>query len=142
MATDLRGLVREHHEPAQRPPPPAPRSAGELRARGLPCGKAREAAEKAAVEAERRRKQQEAAKAQRIRVQALAKRGDAVWAEIEAEIERRNSTGYDAATNLLSDMKALAAENGTVPSFERKLEAMGQRHAAKRKFIERLASIR
>lgn len=141
VAADLQGLVREHYVPAKRPSPPAPRSVGELRARGLECGKVREAAEAAAAEAERRRKQKEAAAAQRVRVQALAKRGDEVWQAIEEEIERRNSNGYDAAIVLLSDMKALAAENGTVASFERKVEAIRQRHASKRKFIERLERI-
>jgi uncharacterized Zn finger protein len=61
-----------------------------------------------------------------------------VWREIEQEIERRNPAGYDNAVSLLSDVKALAIEEGSREDFDRRLGAIRARHEKKAKFIERL----
>jgi hypothetical protein len=44
---------------------------------------------------------------------ALEGRDAGMWREIEQEIERRNASGYDRAAELLSDLQALAAEEGS-----------------------------
>jgi hypothetical protein len=117
------------------------RSAGDLRARAAAIReeRAREEAEKR--EAERRRKAKEAEKAQRARLEALKRRGMAVWSDIETEVERRNPPGYEAAVSLLRDLKALATDQGTLADFARRLEAIHERHARKGKFIERLKGL-
>jgi hypothetical protein len=117
------------------------RSAGDLRARAAAIReeRAREEAEKR--EAERRRKAKEAEKAQRARLEALKRRGMAVWSDIETEVERRNPPGYEAAVSLLLDLKALATDQGTLADFARRLEAIHERHARKGKFIERLKGL-
>jgi hypothetical protein len=61
--------------------------------------------------------------------------------EFEDEIERRNSVGYGRATTLLSDLRALAEEQGTIEAFLRRLVAIRERHARKERFIERLTAI-
>lgn len=69
---------------------------------------------------------------------ALAQRGAAVWAEVETEIARRNAAGYDGAAVPLSDLRAIAAEEGTEADFTRRLAAIRDRHARKQRFLERL----
>jgi uncharacterized Zn finger protein len=69
-------------------------------------------------------------------------RGEAtvfVWSEIETEIERRNVAGYDKAVALLSDLRAIAEQRGTITDFARRLRAIGERHAQKKRLMERLA---
>ena len=93
------------------------RTVGELRARAAAIGLAREqaAAEKLAAEHEGRVR--EADKARQPRLLAIAQRGDGVWREVEAEIERRNAAAYDKAAGLLRDLQAVAKERGTIEDF-------------------------
>jgi hypothetical protein len=121
---------------------PAPlRTVGALRARAQEIAAARERAEAERREAERRRQAEEAEKARRIRVEVLKQRGAGVWHEVEQEIERRNPSGYDKAASLLSDLQALAAEEGTQSEFAHRMAAIRARHEGKRKFIERLIKL-
>ncbi|MER9252890.1 hypothetical protein NKI59_13915 [Mesorhizobium sp. M0598] len=115
-----------------------PRSAGELRARAEAIRQARERAQEEQREAERKRQAAEEARARRIRLDALSRRGESVWREVESEIERRNPPGYDEAASLLLDLKAIAEECGTTHDFARRLQAIRDRHIHKRRFIERL----
>ena len=117
------------------------RTAGALRERARQFAEARERAHAEEREADRRRKAEEAEKARRGRLDALRRRGDAVWREIETEIERRNPGGYDRATSLLTDLKALAAEDGGQDDFRRRLADIRARHQKKGRFVERLAGL-
>jgi hypothetical protein len=117
------------------------RTAGDLRARAVAIREERERMQAKKQEAEWRRKAREAQKAQRARLDAMKRRGTAVWGNVEAEIERRNLPGYEMAAGLLSDLKALATEQGTLADFARRLEAIRERHARKGKFIERLKGL-
>ena len=83
---------------------------------------------------------EEAEKARQARLLAIARRGESVWREVEAEIERRNATGYDRAAGLLLDLHALARQRGGMEDFLRRLRAIRVRHARKERFIERLAA--
>jgi uncharacterized Zn finger protein len=69
------------------------------------------------------------------------RRGEGVWQEVEDEIERRNSGSYDRAAALLTDLRALAAQQGTIEDFLRRLHEIRGRHVRKERFIERLAAI-
>jgi hypothetical protein len=64
-----------------------------------------------------------------------------VWREIEAEIERRNASGYDRAATLLSDLQALAVEEASQADFRRRLASIRARHEKKGRFIERLEGL-
>jgi hypothetical protein len=141
VAHELRAKVRDRLATATGAPPAVARTVGELRARAGAIGLARErkAAEKAA--AERQRQAREAETARRARLDAIARRGESVWREVEAEIELRNAPGYDRAASLLFDLKAVAEERGATPDFARRLRAIRERHNRKEKFIERLAKI-
>jgi hypothetical protein len=123
----------------RRPASSAPRrTAGALRVRAQEIAEARERAEAERLEKERRRQAEEAEKARRARIVVLRQRGAAVWREVEVEIARRNPPGYDRAVNLLLDLQALAAEDGSRSDFDRHLAAIRRQHETKRKFIERL----
>nr|WP_206364800.1 hypothetical protein [Sphingomonas populi] len=117
------------------------RTAGELRSRVHAIRLARDRAKAEKAEAARRRQAEEAEKARLVRIDALAGRGESVWQEVEAEIERRNAPGYDKAATLLLDLRAIAETRGTLAEFGRRLHEIRERHARKQRFIERLAAI-
>jgi len=137
VASELRALVRRRQAPATDAPLPA-RCAGELRARAEAIRLARENAQAAEAAAERKRLEEEAERNRRVRLDALIGRGESVWSDIEAEIERRNARGYDKATEILLDLRTVAEERGTTKDFTGRLEAIRERHAGKRRFIDRL----
>lgn len=120
---------------------PARRTVDALRGRAREIGKARDRAEAARREAERRRQAEDAEKARRARLNALKQRGASVWREIEQEIERRNASSYDRAANLLSDLQALAIDEGSQDDFNHRLASIRARHEKKGKFIERLTKL-
>ena len=119
---------------------PAPRTAGALRAHAVAICRAREEAEATRQEAERQRAAAAAEQARRARLDALAQRGEAAWQALEAEIERRNASGYAAAA-LLADLHTLAAENDGLAGFAARLADIRDRHARKERFIARLAAL-
>lgn len=141
MQAELRAKVRDRLAAEPGAPPTAARTAGELRARARTIRRARERAEAERAAAERQKQAAEAEKLRRARLDALARRGESVWREIEAEIERRSAAGYDKAAGLLVDLKAIAEEGGTVPDFARRLQAIRDRHGRKARFIERLKGL-
>lgn len=117
------------------------RTVGELLAKARAIGGVRERAEAERRLAEERRKADEAERARRARLDVLRRRGESIWAEIETEIERRTSQGYDRAAALLIDLKQLAAEQGTAADFSYRLDAIHARHARKGQFIKRLQGL-
>jgi hypothetical protein len=141
LAAELRAEVRDRLATEVDGSPVTARTVGELRARANAIGLAREqeAAKKAA--AKLKREAREAEKARRARLDAIVRRGEGVWHEVETEIERRNPNGYDKAASLLLDLQALADERGTMPDFAARLRAIRERHARKERFLERLAKI-
>jgi hypothetical protein len=141
VGSELRALVRHRLVSETDAPLVAARTVGQLRARvdAIRCAREREQAEKAATE--RKRREVEAERSRRARLDAIARRGESVWREIEAEIERRNATGYDKAAGLLLDLKAIAEEKGAIEDFVRRLRKIRDHHARKERFIERLAKL-
>ncbi len=135
VVAELRRALR-----GKRPVSTPGRTAGALRERARQFAEARERAHAEKREADRRRQAEEAEKALRGRLDALRRRGEAVWHEIETEIERRNPKGYDRATSLLADLKVLAAETGGEDDFRRRLADIRARHQKKGRFVDRLAS--
>jgi len=141
VAAELRAKVSDRMASDADAPPIVARTVGELHARAAAIGLAREkaAAEKLAAEHDRRAK--EAEKARQARLLAIARRGEGVWREVEAEIERRNAAAYDKAAGLLLDLQAVAKERGTIEDFLRRLQAIREKHVRKERFIERLAAL-
>jgi hypothetical protein len=121
--------------------PVAARTVGELRARAKAIGlvRAQAAAQKRA--SANKQRAEAAERARQARLLEIEQRGEGVWREIEAEIERRNATAYDKAACLLLDLQAIAEKAGTVEGFRNRLQAIRGRHARKERFIERLTAI-
>jgi hypothetical protein len=139
VAAELRASVRQGREAGVSAA--APRTVGELRARADANRLAREHAEANKADEERRRQAEAAEKAHHARLEALRRRGESAWREVENEIERRNAASYDKAAALLSDLGGLAEKLGTSEEFRRRLHAIRNRHARKERFIERLTAI-
>jgi len=140
VASELRALVRSCQASGTSAGHPIVtlRTASELRARAHAIRKARKRKEDERLAAERKRLAAEQARARHIRLDAILKRGESVWGEIETEIERRNASGYDKAVSLLLDLKTIADEHGTAEDFGYRLRVVRERHARKERFIERL----
>ena len=136
VAAELRGRIRK-----KCPVPHTSRTVGALRMRAREIAGAREHADAARREAERRRQAERAERERRARIEVLRQRGESVWREIDDEIERRNPSGYDKAASLLSDLQALAAEEGSQSKFARRLASIRARHEKKGRFIERLSKL-
>lgn len=126
------------HVAAELPAPATRRTVGALRMRAQEIASARERAIAERREAERRRQAQEAEKARRASLEALKRRGERVWQQIEEEIGRRSTNSYDRAANLLSDLQVLAVEEGSQDDFRRRLAALRARHEKKPRFRQRL----
>jgi hypothetical protein len=141
ISLELRAKVRDRMAVETDAPPVVARTVGELRARARAIGLAREQAEAEKLAAQQKRQAKEAEKARRSRLDTIARRGESVWREVEAEIERRNATGYDKAVGLLLDLRAVAEERGAMPDFDKRLRAIRERHARKQQFVVRLAKI-
>ena len=143
VAAEVRTMVRKAVMPAAGEARERPRTVAELRARAAGIRKERETAAAERRESERRRQAEIAAKARRVRLDALAQRGTgSVWREIETEIERRNAAGYERAIGLLRDLQSLAEENGSVKELSDRVRALRDRHARKTRFTERLAELK
>jgi len=114
------------------------RSAGDLlaavharaeeRARILSAKRAEEAAQKKAED-----------EAKRVRyLDQLEKRERDVWAQIAAQIQKRQPNEYDKAVILLTDLRAVADRRGRVSEFQSALETLRQAHSSKLSFLRRL----
>jgi hypothetical protein len=112
VAAELRAAVRKGLDLKIGTSPTAPRTVGELRVRANAIRLSRERAEADKVAEERRRQAEAAEKAHQTRLEAIRRRGESIWREVEDEIERRNSASYDKAAALLSDLRALAEKQG------------------------------
>jgi hypothetical protein len=143
VASELRAFVRDRlaSETSGARPAVALRTVGELRARAEAIRQACERNEEERLTAERNRQAAEQERARRVRLDAILGRGEDVWLEIETEIARRNSSGYDKAAGLLLDLKTIADEHGTAEDFSRRLRVVQDRHARKERFIERLRAL-
>lgn len=141
VTAELRAKVRDHTVTRAYAPPATSRTVGELLARAAAIGLAREQEAAKKLAAEQKRQAKEAEKARQARLVAIAQRGESAWRDVAAEIERRNAAGYDKAVELLLDLRVLAKERGTMPSFEKRLRTIREQHVRKRQFVERLAKI-
>ena len=131
IALELRAKVRNRMAVGTDSTPIVARTVGELRARARALGLAREDAAAEKLAAEQKRRLEEAEKARQSRLVIIARRGESVWREVEAEIERRSSAGYDKAAKLLLDLQAVAEERGAMADFEQRLRAIRERMCAR-----------
>ena len=142
IGAEIRNKIRVAWEAAEGQSRGRCRTVAEIRKRSLAIREARRAEQAKAQEAEKLRKAQEAERALRVRLDSIRHRGARVWDEIEREIEYKNPSSYDRAASLLSDLRTLAAETGTVVAFAKRIQSIRERHGRKRQFISRLDAYR
>ena len=118
-----------------------PRTVGDLTSRAAEIRCARESAAAKRLAEEERRREQQAERARRKRLDDLRRRGGAIWRDIETDIASRNASGYDRAATLLFDLELIATEDGTLGDFVHRLDAIRERHARKKRFLERLKGL-
>ncbi len=137
VAAEIRQRVRagDVHPVAER------RTVSALTVRAAEIRRERACAETERRAEERRRRDALSERMRRKRLDEVMQRGEAVWAEVETEIARRNASGYDRAAVLLSDLKAIATEDGTEAEFIQRLDAVRDRHGRKERFLERLKGL-
>ena len=114
------------------------RTAGELRAAARLIAEKRARAAEEKARAERLAREQRAAREREERLSALARRGEAIWRDVEESIAMRNTAGYQRAATLLADLGTIAGNRGEHESFARRLAELRTRHERKGQFIERL----
>jgi hypothetical protein len=138
VSAELRARVREHLTRAGAAPLIVARTVGDLQARAATIRLSRQRAAADKLAAEQARQAEEAEKVRKARQLALARRGEGVWRDVEAEIELRAASAYDKAVGLLVELQAIAKERDTISDFHHRLAAIRERHARKSAFIERL----
>ncbi len=114
------------------------RTAGELRSAARRLAAERERAAAARAAAERRQREAAAAEARETYLNALAKRGEASWRDVEQLITSRNGRGYESAVSLIADLRELARRTGQEDAVTRRVDDIRARHDRKRRLIERL----
>lgn len=143
VGNEFRALVRHRlrSETDTDAPQITARTVGDLRARAQTIRQAREHALAKKATAERKRHEEEAERSRRVRLDDIARQGESVWREVETEIERRNASGYDKATNLIRHLMTISREKGTFEKFSQRLQEIRDRHARKERLIERLVKL-
>ena len=141
VAAELRSRVRKAVAPAAGKTATDHRTVADIQSRAAEIRAAREAIAAERREAERQRQAREAEAARRVRLDAIRRRGTAVWNEVEEAIAKRNSGGYEHAISLLLDLQMLAGEDGEAGPFTDRLRSLRERHARKPRFIERLEQL-
>ena len=141
VANELRCRIRKAASPTREAMQSGLRTVSGLRSRAATIREQRKAADAEQREVERRRKERKAEEVRRKRLDVLRQRGEAVWSEVESQIAKRNASGYDRATALLFDLKALSEDNGSLALFLDRLHSLQSRHIQKKRFLQRLADL-
>jgi len=96
----------------------------------------REAAERAAREKARREEEETALRNRQL--DALAKRQEEAWREVDALITTKQPQKYDKAVALLKDLRDLSARSAQQDAFQRRLAEVRERHSKKSTLIARI----
>jgi hypothetical protein len=135
-------LLGRFHVPATIRAASAGRTVGEL----LAAGEARRAERQRLVEqrgaVERARREKASAAAREQRRNALAGRQEQAWQQVATMIETKKPKEYDAAVELLGDLRTLAGRDGGIATFTQRIRLLRAQHARKPSLLERLDQAR
>ncbi|WP_237702754.1 hypothetical protein [Candidatus Protofrankia datiscae] len=93
--------------------------------------------EEAARAAQEARRTRERALAREKRLDALAGDQETAWARVDTLIDSRRPSDYDAAVEILEDLRAVAARAGHTTEFTRRFALLRQRHSRKPSLVAR-----
>jgi len=136
LAMELQRLItgRTAAVPASR----EPRTAGALRQAAEETRDERLRARAAQAEADRKRREHEAAVARSKYLTDLSGREPAVWTEIETLIATKQPANYDRAVGLLVDLRDIAAAHGGDSEFLARFQALRTQHERKPSLLARI----
>jgi len=135
---EMMGRFRRERNAVQALPDVGKRTVGQLLAAWNQRRQERQrlAAEKKAREEARRK--EEAAKARQKHLDDLARREPHAWQEAESLIQTRQPNKYDAAVQLLRDLRDLAEREGKMAEATVRLGALRRMHGSKPSLLRRL----
>lgn len=116
----------------------AHRTAGELLEAAHKRRQAREQLAEQHRAQERARLEQQQTEAREKRLDSLALREEAAWAEVGNLIDTKKPKDYDSAVALLADLRAISDRNGDAPTFRQRYQHLRAEHHRKPSLIERL----
>jgi uncharacterized Zn finger protein len=93
------------------------------------------------VARQKTRQAQQAVLAREKHLDALQGRDKSLWAAVDTLIATRLPKSYDEAARHLADLRDLARRESRESPFEHRLNALRERHAAKKSLLERLKTI-
>jgi hypothetical protein len=117
---------------------PGLRTAGALRAAAGARRDGRHRRERDRATAERERREKAAAAARETRLNTLAGKQEDAWRQVDALIDTKRPKEYDAATDLLNDLRTVAERTHDVPTFLQRIRSPRERHARKVSMLGRL----
>ncbi|MEV6844925.1 hypothetical protein [Actinoplanes sp. NPDC051411] len=91
---------------------------------------------------ERLRREKAAAAAQSQRLDLLARDPESAWEQVDTLIEKKRPREYDAATALLDDLHALAAQNDDLAAFSERMTELRELNARKTSLIDRFDRVK
>jgi hypothetical protein len=134
----LRGELLRRYDGRSAPEPAVSgRTVGELLASAEARWVARQRVAEQRAAAERARREQAAAAAREQRLNALAAGQDLAWQRVAALIETRKPKEYDAAVDLLADLKSLAERDRKTALFSQRIRRLRAEHARKPSLLDR-----
>jgi hypothetical protein len=95
----------------------------------------------AAEDLRERERQEQAARAEAKRMaelEALARRSEAAWQEVDTLIQQSTGKAYDQAVRLLVKLKELAQHQGQESAFQARVARIEEQYARRRALMERL----
>jgi len=131
-------LLRRYHGRSVGEPATGGRTVGELLAGGETRWAARQRLAEEREAAERARREQAAAVAREQRLDVLAAQQEQTWQRVATMIETKKPKEYDAAVELLADLKALSERDRQAPAFVRRVRLLREEHARKPSLLDRL----
>jgi len=86
-----------------------------------------------------RRKREREAEAKRVKaIEALARREEQAWQEVDTLIQKSNAKGYQEAVQLLSNLREVAAHRHTEAIFQKRLNQIYQQYRSRHTLMDRL----
>ena len=132
-------LMRRFRQRAPRPAPASPlRTAGELRAGAEAIATRRREVAREREDRRRAKHEREERAARERYLTDLAKREHPAWQRIDALVDTKRPRDYDAAVQLLSDLREISRRKGRETVFTQRVAALREAHAKQSTLLTRL----
>lgn len=134
-------LMRRYQQESRAPSAVVPETSvtlASLRAAAAEIREEREAAERAARERQRVRREAEAARERENHIKQLMAGEAQAWHKVEEIVSTRQAKFYDDAVKTLLDLREVAVRKDALERFTARVRSLRDEHRGKYKFIQRL----